>query len=236
MRANVFTRTSAATRARMRARGQHGDRAASVATDHGRPLGADGVEHGDEIVGRLLEERFSGGPSRIGETGAPPIEDEHATERRQSLHEAGQRPEIPHRLDVAEPPGKEHDVDRPVADDLVGHVLVADACVSDVGPQHDPQYARRAFGAPTCGCENDHMTERPSGEPPGWWLDELAHAGAEHLEPDYVAGYEAKAGYDPAPDVEALVDAWPRPSFHAHRCRGGNRRLHPRRRRPMPAG
>ena len=83
---------------------------------------------------------------------------------------------------------------------------MADACVSNVGPQHDPQYARRPFGAPTCGCENDHMTERPSGEPPGWWLDELAHAGAEHLEPDYVAGYEAKAGYDPAPDVEALVE------------------------------
>jgi len=26
-----------------------------------------------------------------------------------------------------------------------------------------------------------------------WWLDELAHAGQEHLDPTYVAGYEAKA-------------------------------------------
>jgi SAM-dependent methyltransferase len=35
-------------------------------------------------------------------------------------------------------------------------------------------------------------------------LDELAHAGQEHLDDEYVAGYEAKAQYDPAPDVAAL--------------------------------
>lgn len=28
-----------------------------------------------------------------------------------------------------------------------------------------------------------------------WMLDELAHAGAEHLDPGFVAGYERKAGY-----------------------------------------
>lgn len=38
-----------------------------------------------------------------------------------------------------------------------------------------------------------------------WMLDELAHAGAEHLDPGYVAGYDAKAGYDPASDVEVLL-------------------------------
>ena len=37
-------------------------------------------------------------------------------------------------------------------------------------------------------------------------LDELAHAGAEHLDDTYVAGYEAKAGYDPLPDIEVLVE------------------------------
>lgn len=36
-----------------------------------------------------------------------------------------------------------------------------------------------------------------------WWLDELAHAGPEHLDPSYVAGYERKGGYDPA---EPLLD------------------------------
>jgi ubiquinone/menaquinone biosynthesis C-methylase UbiE len=37
-----------------------------------------------------------------------------------------------------------------------------------------------------------------------WWLDELAHAGAEHLDPSYVAGYEQKSGFDPTEDLEVL--------------------------------
>jgi ubiquinone/menaquinone biosynthesis C-methylase UbiE len=37
-----------------------------------------------------------------------------------------------------------------------------------------------------------------------WWLDEVAHAGQEHLDPGYVAGYERKAGYDPSDDVVEL--------------------------------
>lgn len=41
-------------------------------------------------------------------------------------------------------------------------------------------------------------------EHPDWWIDELAHAGAEHLDEDYVAGYEHKAGYDGRADVELL--------------------------------
>jgi ubiquinone/menaquinone biosynthesis C-methylase UbiE len=39
---------------------------------------------------------------------------------------------------------------------------------------------------------------------PEWWLDEAAHAGHEHLDPEYVAGYEAKAGYDPQADIDVL--------------------------------
>jgi SAM-dependent methyltransferase len=39
-----------------------------------------------------------------------------------------------------------------------------------------------------------------------WWLDERAHAGAEHLDPAYVAGYDRKAGFDPAADVSLLRD------------------------------
>jgi ubiquinone/menaquinone biosynthesis C-methylase UbiE len=37
-----------------------------------------------------------------------------------------------------------------------------------------------------------------------WMLDELAHAGPEHLVAEYVAGYEVKAGVDPAEDLQAL--------------------------------
>jgi len=37
-----------------------------------------------------------------------------------------------------------------------------------------------------------------------WMLDELAHAGPEHLDVAYVAGYDAKAGVDPAEEVKVL--------------------------------
>jgi SAM-dependent methyltransferase len=37
-----------------------------------------------------------------------------------------------------------------------------------------------------------------------WWLDEHAHAGAEHLDEEYVRGYERKAGFDPTEDVDVL--------------------------------
>jgi ubiquinone/menaquinone biosynthesis C-methylase UbiE len=39
---------------------------------------------------------------------------------------------------------------------------------------------------------------------PRWFLDELAHAGAEHREPAYVATYDQKTGFDPAEDLALL--------------------------------
>jgi ubiquinone/menaquinone biosynthesis C-methylase UbiE len=41
---------------------------------------------------------------------------------------------------------------------------------------------------------------------PSWFLDELAHAGSEHLDPDYARSYDRKAGTDPADDLAALRD------------------------------
>jgi ubiquinone/menaquinone biosynthesis C-methylase UbiE len=37
-----------------------------------------------------------------------------------------------------------------------------------------------------------------------WWLDEQAHAGPEHLDAGYVAGYDRKAGFDPTEDIDVL--------------------------------
>src|SRR5215831_370648 len=40
-----------------------------------------------------------------------------------------------------------------------------------------------------------------------WMLDELAHAGPEHLDPDFVAGFDRKQGYpDFANDLAVLAD------------------------------
>jgi SAM-dependent methyltransferase len=41
--------------------------------------------------------------------------------------------------------------------------------------------------------------------PEPWMIDELAHAGPEHLDPAFVAGYDRKQGYpDPAADLAAF--------------------------------
>jgi ubiquinone/menaquinone biosynthesis C-methylase UbiE len=39
---------------------------------------------------------------------------------------------------------------------------------------------------------------------PTWFLDELAFAGSEHLDPAYVPGYDRKAGTNPAHDLAQL--------------------------------
>jgi SAM-dependent methyltransferase len=42
-------------------------------------------------------------------------------------------------------------------------------------------------------------------ERPTWFIDEVAHSGPEHLDPDYVAVYDRKAGFDPSADVEQML-------------------------------
>jgi SAM-dependent methyltransferase len=39
---------------------------------------------------------------------------------------------------------------------------------------------------------------------PAWFLDEVAHAGSEHLDPAYVAAYDHKARVDPTEDLALL--------------------------------
>ena len=39
---------------------------------------------------------------------------------------------------------------------------------------------------------------------PEWYLDELTHAGPEHLDPAYIATYDRKAGTDPTIDLSTL--------------------------------
>jgi ubiquinone/menaquinone biosynthesis C-methylase UbiE len=43
-------------------------------------------------------------------------------------------------------------------------------------------------------------------EAPRWFPDELAHAGDEHLDPEYVQGYDNKAGTDPTEDMALFRD------------------------------
>lgn len=42
---------------------------------------------------------------------------------------------------------------------------------------------------------------------PNWMPNEILLAGGEHLDPGYVPGYDTKAGFDPKPDLQMLIDA-----------------------------
>jgi SAM-dependent methyltransferase len=54
-------------------------------------------------------------------------------------------------------------------------------------------------------CPARPVAARQTGRVDDWWLDERAHAGPEHLDAAYVAGYDRKAAYDPDEDVGALL-------------------------------
>src|SRR5260370_33948868 len=41
-------------------------------------------------------------------------------------------------------------------------------------------------------------------EPRPWFIDELTHAGDEHLDPGYVVRYDRKASFDSIPDLDLL--------------------------------
>ena len=41
---------------------------------------------------------------------------------------------------------------------------------------------------------------------PGWYIDEFAHAGEEHLDPEYVATYDRKSQIDPSTDLALLQE------------------------------
>jgi ubiquinone/menaquinone biosynthesis C-methylase UbiE len=41
---------------------------------------------------------------------------------------------------------------------------------------------------------------------PTWFIDELSHAGSEHIDANYVTTYDSKAGTDPTADVTRLRD------------------------------
>jgi ubiquinone/menaquinone biosynthesis C-methylase UbiE len=48
------------------------------------------------------------------------------------------------------------------------------------------------------------MTYSTASNQPAWYPDELAHAGPEHLDAEYVAGYDRKAGVDPTEELHKL--------------------------------
>ena len=114
--------------------GEHRHDGAGVAADQRRVRGADVVEHGEEVVSELLDHdgaRVDG----VGEAGAPLVEEDQPAEGGEALEEAAGRGDTPYLLDVAEPCGDEDNIDGPVAEHLVGDVVVSESGVEGLWHQ-----------------------------------------------------------------------------------------------------
>ncbi len=107
----------------MSGREQDAHRPALGDPEQGRPLGPGGVHDRPDVVDPLLERRHLG--DGVGQPGAALVEDDQARERAEPLEEASERRRLPLELEVGGEAEHEDQVDRPVADDLVGDRGVA---------------------------------------------------------------------------------------------------------------
>ena len=88
------------------------------------PLRAGRVHHGPHVVHPLLEDRQLVHRHPIGEPGAALVEKDQPQERREPAEKGGLERVLPGQLEMSDPAGNEDEVDRPVADHLVGDVNV----------------------------------------------------------------------------------------------------------------
>jgi hypothetical protein len=105
--------------------------------DHRRPFGADRVEDGRDVGHELLERRQGRRWDRVGQASAALVEHDETAERREALPKLGEGRHVPLRVEIAEPLVQQEDVRRPLAEDLVREVEVAQAGVSRLGNHRD---------------------------------------------------------------------------------------------------
>ena len=96
------------------------------------------VHHRAHVVHPRLEVRDPG--DAIRRAGAALVEDDQPAERRRSARRTRRAPVLPEQLDVRDAPGHVDEVERPVADDLVGDADVAAPRVARLG-LHGPSLA-----------------------------------------------------------------------------------------------
>jgi hypothetical protein len=126
---------------------QHGHRTAFRHAENDRTLGADGVHHSAGIVHPDLERRepILGDP--VGEPDASLVEQHDAGERGEAFVEPREPGLGPHLLDVRDPSEHEQDVDRAVADDLIGDMdAVGGLCIAGLGYGHASILVRAVAG------------------------------------------------------------------------------------------
>ena len=105
-------------------------RAALGDAEHDCPLGADRVHHGAHVVHARLQVGQAIGRDPVGEARAALVEEDEPPHRSEPPVEAGELRVLPAGLEGADPAVHEHEVERPLADDLVGDPDVAAARVA----------------------------------------------------------------------------------------------------------
>jgi hypothetical protein len=110
-------------------REEHGERASLGQSEDGRPGGAGGVHDGTDVRDLGLEVGETIQRLGIRHAGSTPIEDDHPPQRSQPPPLAGQLGDLPERLDVMHPALDQHEVQWPLAQDLVREVDFAVPCV-----------------------------------------------------------------------------------------------------------
>ena len=103
---------------------QHPDEAADLDREDRRPPGSRRVEDRDHVGDLRLEVGQRLGRNRIGQAGPAPIEVDEPGEPAQLAQEARVLGDLPDELDVVDPVVDEQQIDRAVANDLVGEVDV----------------------------------------------------------------------------------------------------------------
>ena len=104
--------------------------------DEGRLHGVRGVHHRADVLHPVLRGDGLLGHA-VGEADPAHVEPEHPREARQPVDDLLDEALLPEHLEMARPVEDEDDVARPAADDLVGEVDVAAACVQRAWPGHE---------------------------------------------------------------------------------------------------
>ena len=119
---------------------QHARRAALRDPVQRRALDARGVHDRLHVVHPLLQRRRAG--HRVGEAGAPLVEDHDPGERAEALEQIGNHRHLPVVLDVRDEARDEDQIEVALAEDLVGDVGVAAERVAGARRLGHPRFRR----------------------------------------------------------------------------------------------
>ena len=120
----------------MRRREEDGHVAALGHAEHGGAVGVRGIQHGADVVGALLEGGWPLVRHPIRQARPALVEQDEPREGREAFVEACDRWILPAKLHVADPAGREEQVEGTVADDLVRDVQSAALRVARLGHLH----------------------------------------------------------------------------------------------------